>query len=357
MKILVACADYPSDTGNALQFVHVRNKCYLKAGLDITVLNFSCKEGYIHEGIKVITLSEAKKNIEVYDILISHAPNLRNHYKFIKRYGNFFRRKLFFFHGHEIVKINVVYPEPYPFKKKGLWRYLIQSVYDYVKLYVWRVYFNKGDNNDLLIFVSTSLMKDFFTFTKVQKHKVEDRCRVIYNGVGEVFEKKCYDQFSYKKYDFLTIRSDIDNSVYCIDILTEIAKQNPEKRFLLIGKGNYFQYNRKPFNLVHINKSMKQEELIKYIDESSYALMPTRRDSQGVMACELATYGIPLLTSDLPVCKEVFSGFKNVKLASDKELLNMAENGLQQINKNGEKCEKFFLRNTVLKEIGILSSF
>ena len=37
-----------------------------------------------------------------------------------------------------------------------------------------------------------------------------------------------------------------------------------------------------------------------------------RADAQGVMACEMATFGIPLITSNIDVCKEVFEGFENV---------------------------------------------
>lgn len=40
--------------------------------------------------------------------------------------------------------------------------------------------------------------------------------------------------------------------------------------------------------------------------------MPTRRDTQGVMSCELITYGILLVVSDLPVCREMFGCVKGV---------------------------------------------
>lgn len=353
MRVLVACADYPSENSRALQFVHVRNKYYIKAGIDVTVLNFSCAIGYEFEGINVVSLKEFKGDSNSFDVLICHAPNLRNHYRFIKEEHKSFKKIIYFFHGHEIVKINDAYPKPYDFKRRGIIKYIVQSVYDCLKLYVWKKYFENEKNDNLLIFVSNSLKDDFFYYTKARKDLLEKRCRVIYNSVGEVFEKECYNGQTEKEYDFITIRSDIDNSVYCIDLVTRIAKLNPEKKFLLIGKGEYFEHNRRPENLIHINRSLKQEDLLKYIDASYCALMPTRRDSQGVMACELATYGIPVITSDLKVCKEVFEGFENVKIVSEKEIMDLGLGNL-----NGEimryKSEKYFLKNTVAKEIDLL---
>lgn len=49
----------------------------------------------------------------------------------------------------------------------------------------------------------------------------------------------------------------------------------------------------------------------------------TRRDTQRVMSCELATYGIPLITSDLPVCRERFSRLDSVSFIS---------NNIKQVN-------------------------
>lgn len=355
MRVLVACADYPSENSRALQFVHVRNKYYIKAGIDVTVLNFACSNSYEFEGVNVVSLKEFEHDSKIFDILICHAPNLRNHYKFIRKESKNFKKIIFFFHGHEIVKINDAYPRPYAFKNRGVIKYMAQNAYDCLKLYVWKKYFGNEMNDCLLVFVSNSLKDDFFYYTKSRKDLLEKKCNVIYNSVGEVFEKECYNEQTEKEYDFITIRSDIDNSVYCIDLVTRIAKLNPEKKFLLIGKGEYFEHNRQPENLIHINRSLKQEDLLKYIDASYYALMPTRRDSQGVMACELATYGISLVTSDLKVCKEVFEGFENVQIFSDEEIVNV---DLEKLNKNTikQKNEKCFFKNTVAREIYLLEN-
>ena len=54
--------------------------------------------------------------------------------------------------------------------------------------------------------------------------------------------------------------------------------------------------------------------------------MPTRADAQGVMACEMATFGIPLITSNIDVCKEVF---KELPLEFSVEAVKLIEMKLE----------------------------
>ena len=84
--------------------------------------------------------------------------------------------------------------------------------------------------------------------------------------------------------------------------------------------------------------------------------MPTRTDAQGLMMCEMASTGMPLITSDIPVCHEVFDGFANVALIDN----NMADTDLGVILKSMEnkipfcKNEKYYNNKTSKKEIEIL---
>lgn len=91
MHLLVACTDYPDLNGNkSLYFVHVRNQYYMNNGINVTVLNFSSKKNYNIDNINVITLKNFIASNIKYNLLICHAPNLRHHYKFIKKYNNKF---------------------------------------------------------------------------------------------------------------------------------------------------------------------------------------------------------------------------------------------------------------------------
>lgn len=146
----------------------------------------------------------------------------------------------------------------------------------------------------------------------------------------------------------------LDQSVYCIDLLCRIAEHNPEKRFLLIGRGKYFDFNRKPENIIWVNSYLTHEQMLHYINHSKCALMLTRRDTQRVMACELATYGIPLITSDIPICHEVFDDMEKVYF------IDNAQVGLIKLTDyliaipEGEKSKKFFSGSTIKREVDLI---
>ena len=81
MKVLILATNYPNLNGQIASFyIHTRAMFYAKSKIDVEVLNFSAMNDYIIDGIKVITLNTYKKHKnESYDLVISHAPNLRNH--------------------------------------------------------------------------------------------------------------------------------------------------------------------------------------------------------------------------------------------------------------------------------------
>ncbi|TOA40349.1 glycosyltransferase, partial [Vibrio parahaemolyticus] len=87
---------------------------------------------------------------------------------------------------------------------------------------------------------------------------------------------------------------------------------NPNKKIHIYGKGRYFNYNEAPENLTVFNEFIKQEDIPSVLNKYRAALMPTRCDAQGVMVCEIATFGMPVLTTDIPVNDEMFADFQNV---------------------------------------------
>ena len=163
VRVLVLAQDYPNNEGGvSLMYIHSRNVYYRKQGIDVTVLNFSTEKNYDYDGITVISPSEYKRDKKVYDVLIAHAPNIKNHFRFINKYQQNFRRIFFYFHGHEILKISDNYPTPYPymgdfnfFKKK------IRDIYDIIKLKIIRNYFVNSANDITLIFVSDWMKNKF----------------------------------------------------------------------------------------------------------------------------------------------------------------------------------------------------
>lgn len=357
-KILIAVADYPDLNGNkAMMFVHTRNLYYVKHNIDVTVLNFAAKKEYTIDGINVITLNKYVKEYVKYDILVSHSANIRNHYRFLKKYGHRFDKFMFFFHGHEIVRINEAYPPKYFYMSESKLKKCLQDIYDIFKLFLWKHYYTKVAAKSEYIFVSKCLFNDFLYYTGIDEKNISEHIHIINNGVGEAFQKNNYNYNIEKKYDFITIRSNMDSSVYCMDLVCNLAKNMPDKKFLLIGKGLWFEYNPKPDNVIWVNRTVNHDQLLEYIDLSKVALMLTRRDSQGVMSCELASYGIPLITSDLPVCHEMFDEFNNVMMISNEinvqELL-FAYYTLINKEKDLPVNSRFYFKETIEKEREII---
>ena len=358
-KLLVAVADYPDLNGNAnLMYVHSRNREYVKSGISVTVLNFRAKSEYQIDGIPVVPLEVYKANNEDYDMLVCHAANLRNHYRFLRRYENRFPKIIFFFHGHEVLHINKTYSKPYPYMRKGVVKYCAQNMYDSFKLCTWRRYFTAIAYKSHFVFVSKWMLDEFLRSTKIDHKVIEDKCTITYNCIGKEFETAVYDHASHKQYDFVTIRGNLDGSKYCVDIVNDLAKANPNFIFLLVGKGRFFEHYPKAENIVWRNTHLNHAQIVEVLQTSRCALMPTRTDAQGVMMCEMASIGMPVITSDIPVCHEVFDEFENVAMIDNSNItLNLSsileklENGLPY-----PKNEKYYNRNTSVKEIDMIKT-
>ncbi len=354
MKMLVLATAYPSpETPISLMYIHTRNVYYHKNGFDVSVLNFSANKSYEWDGIKVLSLKDYKKFNYQYDILLSHAPNIRNHYFFLKKYQEHFKHIVFFFHGHEVLCINKVYSKPYNYVKSNPIKNLIQNIYDKIKLNIWHRYFPKLAYKSTFIFVSRWMLNEFKKWVKLTERDLQEHIAITYNGIGQRFENLKYNTNCEKKYDFVTIRSYLDGSKYAVDIVCKLAEKHPQYNFLLVGRGKFFEYNNKPDNVCWKNEYCNHEQIIQYLNESRCALMPTRTDAQGVMACEMATFGIPLITSDIPVCHEIFDEFKNVYYIDNEKPNEVFESLFNKLKTEKEVADnrKYYSAETMKKEV------
>ena len=354
MKIFVLAQNYPDNNGCvSLTYIHTRNQYYTESGIDVTVLNFSAQKGYIKDGIKVVTLSEYEESPIDYDLLILHAANIRNHLQFIKRYGNRFPKFLFFYHGHEVMRINRDYAPPYDYMKQDRLKSLIQDLYDEYKLRIWRSYLPKVIHKSHFIFVSNWMKDMFVKNVKIPMTELENRYSITYNSVGKEFETLTYDGTSLKEYDFVTIRANLDGSKYAVDIVNRLAKNTPSARFLVVGKGSLFDHIQKAENITWMNQTMSHDEIVKTLNACRFALMPTRTDAQGLMMCEMAAFGIPVITSDIPVCHEVFDGFENAFfISTDDENASLAE--LVRMTVQPQKDTRYYHENTIRHELHVI---
>lgn len=310
MKILVLAQDYPSiEHPYAMAYVHSRNIEYVKLGYEVKVINFSVTNSYIFENISVYPFSDDLVNQA--DIILSHAPNIRNHFKVLKKLEK--KKICFFFHGHEVLHKYGDYPPAYPWKKESYAKKLTLHLYDILKIKLVGHYMQKLalKNNLSTIFVSSWMKEQFIKNVKLDP-EILGKTAVISNACNSIFLKSQYnfDQKN-KLADYITIRP-LDDSKYAIDLVLNFAKNNPDKYFHIYGKGNYFNFNEKPKNVEVFNQFIQQKDIPELLDKYSFAIMPTRYDAQGVMVCEMATYGIPLITTDFSVCLEMLSSFSNV---------------------------------------------
>lgn len=361
MDFLIITEDYPNKNNKyANSYVHSRCIEYKKSQLNFKVLSFRAQTPYIYEGIDIISEDEFQKKYKnkKINLVISHAPNIRNHLKFLMIYRKNIKKMLFFLHGHEVLKINKYYPKPYDFTKdKSIIKNLTQNFYDSFKLKVLKTFFlnNLKKNKVKFVFVSKWMKIQFLKNVQLDPYLIDRNSYIIFNNANAVFEKKTYLKKKKTKADVVTIRP-LDKSKYGVDLVCKIAENNPDIKFHIYGRGQYFSFHKQPKNVEVFQKFFTHEELAEELNYYKLALMPTRLDAQGVMVCEMTTYGIPVLTSDLPICKEMTNEFSNVfyfnNLLVDKVKIS---NVINQINlERPINKEKFSINNTVKKEIKLI---
>lgn len=360
MRLLILTAFYPiPDITHERMFVHVRNRYYQEHGARVTVLNFAAKDNYTIDGINVITLQEFEQRNIHYDIVISHSANVRNHYCFLKKYEKEFEHLVFFFHGHEASIFAKDYPKPYKFTKDGkIIKRTCQLFYDHFKLNLWRPFYKKLAKKSQYVFVSDYFYKRVQKNLRITPADLSGHCHVIHNSIGSFFENKDYEMKTDKKYDYISIRSNLDAPKYGVDQYIELANKYPENRFLLIGKGEIFDYFEKPQNMEWINHTLSHEEMLGYLNNARCGIMLTRSDTQGVMTCEMASIGMPIISSDIEVCHEILSCFPNVALVpNDVEKIEL--NSIYEKLALGlpyDKCKKYYAEETIQKEMKLFQS-
>lgn len=311
-KLLILCQNYPSQENPFSQpFVHYRLREYLPF-FDVTVLSFASRDDYEYEGVKVFSEKSAKEifNNTSYDLVISHAPNVRNHQRFLLT--NIFKIKklLFIFHGYEVINIHKrVYNQKTHFDFPSQYSFL-SKFYHSIKLPITCLFlkFVNRLTKCCFIFVSNSLLNEASEDLSCNILKKGFNTFIINNPIDNKFFKAKYA--SKARFDHVCIRPFHDPK-YGIDIFIKLAENHPDKTFHLFGAGQLPKFAI-PKNLTIFHKFLKSDEIIETLKNYKSAVLPTRWDSQGVLACEIAATGMPLYTSDLSVCREMLSNYENV---------------------------------------------
>lgn len=328
-------------------YIHSRSLEYKALGVDVDVLSFSSARDYDYEGVKVFSLASLP-NLAGYDVVVSHAPNIRNHYRFIVKRGASIKRLVMVFHGHEILKWNKYYPGGYAWEeKKSASKRFLRSVYDEIKLFLIKRMLKKRPVR--AVFVSEWMKDEGYRclgISSLPPHRI----RVINNPINIAFSRSSYsfDEKS-KKADFITIRP-LSGKKYAVDMVVELARVNPQYTFHIYGEGGFFRHNEKPDNVEVFDAFVEQKDIPLLLNKYRAAVMPTRLDAQGVMMCEMASYGIPVIVSDLPVCREMLGEFGNVFFINNESFNNALINIDKLIPLQDRSVIKKFHPNVLAKK-------
>lgn len=351
---MVLCSGYPTvENPYNCTWAHTRNKYYLDKGIVVDVMVMGGESNYIIDGVKVLSHAYVKENLKngKYSLVISHSPNLRKHLPFLWRIKSL--PIILFMHGSESMYINKDYPEPYDYMREGYLMRIIRSLYDNLKFIVLRKYILDRKKQVRLVFVS-HWMKETFERNVFDTAVHDVQFDIINNSLSDWALSKTHNfNYLHKKADFVTLRR-LDSSKFAIDLVVKHAIANPNYSYHIYGKGKYFLYNEMPSNITLFDRHIKSEDIPDLLDFYPCAIMPTRCDAQGVMVCEMATFGMKVITTDIAVNHEMFNCFENVKLLTEKEFskkleLNIPCDFLE--NKN-----RFSFENTLKKELQLILS-
>lgn len=353
MNILILCTDYPTETAPyKIAWAHARSKHYLKNGYKVTVVNFSSKKNYTIDSVNVITRYDLNLSELNFDVVVSHSPNIRFHFPLLYKIRKLDKKIVIFFHGSESLYQNRDYSTPYYYMKSSFVTYFAREVYDYLKMKVIKN-FVKTTKEIKIIFVSQWMKDKVCKNTGLSFNKIKNE--IIHNCLSSSFYEKKYSPEDKFEADFVTLRK-LDESKYAVDKVIEFAIANPDKKFHIFGRGEYFDHFKLPSNVEWFDYYINQDDLTKHLNKYKAALMPTRVDAQGVMSCEMAVYGIPLIVSDIFIMREMLNDFPNVDFIKledfNKPYANLPNFRVAAIAEE----EKFSYRSTVEKELDVLSN-
>lgn len=352
-KVLVLSEGYPSKEKIYNQaFIHSRNIEYIKQGVSVDVLAFSSQENYSYEGVNVYS-EKHDFDLDGYDAVVSHAPNIKNHYRFIKKNKLKLNNVVLFFHGHEVLRVNDYYPGNYPWQESTPYiKKVLRRVYDSVKLKLIKGLLS--EENVRAVFVSHWMLDEGLACLGI-KSLQKNKYKVINNPINVAFSGSNYAfDNAGKKADFITIRP-LDGKKYAVDKVVDLANANPEFIFHIYGKGHFFRHTVKPANVEVFDTFVEQKNIPELLDKYKAAIMPTRLDAQGVMMCEMASYGIPTIVSDLPVCHEMLDGFDNVTFINNDNfgITKLTDDFFKPLS-NFALSDKFSSAFVASKEIGFI---
>ncbi len=322
MKIIVIDNHYPYEGYNYGDvFAHIRVKEYLNYYPDIIVCsNFENKinvrKTLSYEGVQIRWCIDHLDIIEIInevnpDLILIHfaSSEIINKIIFSKRNCNY----IIWVHGGEAIS-NFRYHYELNFKSfKSIKNYLIGSIIDFKKLYLFRKLIKLSNKSENIHFVYVSdwmkKVNNFDCFISTKNYSI------IPNPINvDIF--KFMEKSEENLKNVLIIRP-FRYKKYATDLMTEVILKLKE-----IGILNFFTFTivsadskdsklykefKTSINFTFIDRFLNHKEIKELHDKCGIYFSLSRMDAQGVSMCEAASSGLLVVTSNNTAIPEFFT--------------------------------------------------
>ena len=232
---------------------------------------------------------------------------------------------------------------------------------------------------DRIVFVSNSFREQVLT----QLHLPVEKTRVVYHGLNPMFFERNPD----KKEEDTLLRSKIGKSPYLLavsvicahknyetllDAFAQVLQVNPDWNIQLVIAGGVSDYKvflslqKQVMDLgimdrVHFLGAVEYERLPYLYRNALLFVFPSRLESFGLPLVEAMASGVPIVASDLPICREICQNaalYFNMNDASElaNRIITLIKNPKlrQQLTKLGvERAKNFSWERTAIQMIEI----
>ena len=381
MKILVIDNHYPYEGYNYGDvFAHIRVKEYLNYYTEIIVCsNFENKikerKSLSYEGVQIrwcIDHQDIIENIDKVnpDLILIHfaSSEIINKIIFTKSKYNY----IIWVHGGEAIS-NFRYHYEVNFKSfKSIKNYLLGSLFDFKKLYLFRKLIKLSNKTGNIHFVYISdWMKKVNNFDCLISSK---NYSIIPNPIN-------VDMFKFKEKSIENIKNVLiirpfRYKKYATDLMTEVIFRLKE-----IGILDYFTFTivsadskdsklykdfKTSINFTFIENFLNHKEIKELHDKCGVYFSLSRMDAQGVSMCEAASSGLVVFTSKNTAIPEFFTSETSI-LTNNKpsdivpyfeEILKQPEKFIK-LGKKGSLYikEKSGIKEVIDKEIQLINKF
>lgn len=223
---------------------------------------------------------------------------------------------------------------------------IMNSKYIYFrKMYFFFLKYILSLNNKKIIFHNKTDL-EFFK----NKFKLKDSECILTFGSGVDFNKVKVIKNSYKENKLITFpaRALIDKGIIeyikCAKIL---KKKYPDWKFQIVGSLNYqspMLINKKIIYKYYKNNTIKilnyKKNILNILKKSTIICLPTYREGMPKVLLEASLLGKPIVTTDIPGCREIIKLFKNGILVKKKNISSLKK-GLEKLMTNKILLNKF----------------